>query len=474
MAYDVERTLRAIKESGAPSVIHNGRIAKDRLRRGVAKLPNYSIDGRTFACDSCKRGHRVSKCTHALQRPVHMTNDPGRPSSDQKRHCDCPKQCSCTKKTCKCERTCNCTQKMYILVYVPYDTDSDQDEDGKWRIDREVITDLKGNQLSDQQIKDREQLKAHLAAELCPVPGNGYNHHGNNGRRKVDKESNSASDSQGQERPLTSCCTHKKAIDASTNVEPASSVVYAPQSETSQSRPQCNCGSACACAFCLDHPNNTRSQDIAKRQAAHFTEQRYFDSTTWFTDLDPSLSSRTSCMGTAPQFAMFDIPNPSSTQLLDTFGPGSDARNGYLLSYPIRVPSMTNPGAPYDLSGNRHGVDLRTTNILDMAQPLSNIGNVALSPIPRSDLEYGQGPSHDNLLDFDGWAIGDASVRTFMGASEDSSISQSQWLESAQVHHPWPTSNNALDSLAISECGFYEGVGMEDYHITSQVLVDDM
>ncbi|KAK9893245.1 copper-fist-domain-containing protein, partial [Cystobasidium minutum MCA 4210] len=43
------------------------------------------LDGQKYACESCFKGHRVSKCTHT-DRPLFVPNKKGRPST-QCKHC---------------------------------------------------------------------------------------------------------------------------------------------------------------------------------------------------------------------------------------------------------------------------------------------------------------------------------------------------------------------------------------------------
>ena len=291
--------------------VQNGRIEKPKAKK-ESKQPTYRIGGRTFACEACKKGHRVSKCTHASERPVSMTNDPGRPSGDQKRHCDCPKQCACTKKNCKCDRNCSCTQTMYMLVYVPM-KDGKTAKEGEWQIGQEVITDLQGKKLTDEEIRIRNELKQMQQTAKAGVPSTG-----------TLKASPAASDFTPQ-----SCCQHKK------NIEEQKQPIPSPEEATpGQRRPQCNCGSGCTCAFCLDHPNNQTSHSLAQMQAAYFSSQSYAQQQMYPSWEPPQIGG--SCMGTNPRFAVSNIPNPSQSQFQSLFpavGPAS--QGGYYISYPF-------------------------------------------------------------------------------------------------------------------------------------------
>lgn len=306
----------SVNAQGLGQKVQDGRIEKSKAKK-ESNSSKYRIDGRTFACEKCKKGHRVSKCTHAFVRPVSMTNDPGRPSGDNKRRCDCPKQCACTTKNCKCDKNCSCTQKMYMLVYVPMkDSETGETESGgQWKIGHEVITDLQGKELTDDEVRAREELKQlrlsarsdTLAPDILAPP--------------LPK------DAPGS--PPKSCCQHKK------NIEEQNQPVPAPRDPaTDHKRPQCNCGTGCACAFCLDHPNNQTSHLLAQQQAAYFSNQTHGEQ-----KMNPSWASQLvgdSCMGTSPRFAISNTPNPSHSQFQTLFPPASLAgHGGYFISYPF-------------------------------------------------------------------------------------------------------------------------------------------
>jgi hypothetical protein len=302
-------------ESSSPQAsgrkVQNGRIEKSKAKKD-SKQPTYRIGGRTFACEACKKGHRVSKCTHASERPVSMTNDPGRPSGDQKRHCDCPKQCACTKKNCKCDRNCSCTQSMYMLVYVPM-KDGEKAKEGEWQIGQEVITDLQGKQLTDEEIRVRNELKQLQQMARSGTPGSA-----------TLKASPTISESTPR-----SCCQHKKNIEEQKQPEPTPEELPA-----GQRRPQCNCGTGCTCAFCLDHPNNQTSHLLAQQQAAYFSSQTHGQQQMYPSWEPPQVGG--SCMGTNPRFAVSNTPNPSQSQFQSLFpAVGPAGQGGYFISYPF-------------------------------------------------------------------------------------------------------------------------------------------
>ena len=307
---------------------------KPKSKKGTTK-PNYSINGRTYACESCKIGHRVSKCTHARNRPVLMTNDPGRPSADQKRHCDCPRQCSCSAK-CKCDRNCSCTQVRYMLVYVPFSNQygEEEEERGEWKVDREIITDMKGNTLSQEEVQRRAKQRESQGGSRntrSNILGLGQSSSPAS-RREHTSTSSAQSDLNGVSAaaPTESCCSHRK------NMQPMATAQMESKKEKESSpastRPKCNCGEGCICAFCLEHPNNKESHRMIQQQAAQFAQN-----TSTSHPQTTSMKSENgyeSCMGTSPQFALHTGPDPSMNDLQNMFG--DRAGQGYLIRYPVR------------------------------------------------------------------------------------------------------------------------------------------
>ena len=329
--------------------VHEGRIHKPR-KKAEPVTPNYRIGGRTFACEGCKNGHRVSKCTHALERPVLMTNDPGRPSSDQKRHCYCPKTCSCTKENCKCDRDCTCTRKMYMLVRVPVLGPNDYE----WQVSRELTTDLKGNELSQDEIRRR-----HLQRTLQQPDRSSWGSSADTGTSSPPSQSSMTTsaipagsgfgsptpvvrDFHTSTLPKSNCCQHRKNIEEHKPSVPE--VEHAETVRTEQEdcgmpvhtkRVQCSCGPGCTCAFCYDHPNNATSQRIAHEQALYYGGLRPMQD-------DPNqfqtLEEMNSCMGTSPQIGWFDTPHPSAVDIKNMFGieDMASSSGSYFLSYPVK------------------------------------------------------------------------------------------------------------------------------------------
>lgn len=226
---------------------------------------------------------------------------------------------------------------MYMLVYVPLQDRSD--EDSGWRIGEEVITDLKGNRLTREEIAIRNQMKslqksgkaldAKFSATDISLPSPAASPEADSVARAANDREN------GFVRK--SCCAHKKELETGTvntvssRTEPDKAEKFTP----TQWRPQCNCGPDCSCAFCLEHPNNKTSQRIAQQQVAHFAGQVSSAELNGLDDRDWQTSTHMSCMGTTPRFAMHTAPNPSTDELQQLFGMPGSSRPGYYLSYPV-------------------------------------------------------------------------------------------------------------------------------------------
>ena len=350
-----------------PKKLQEGRVGKPKAKRGdgrATKTPNYKINGRTFACEGCRNGHRVSKCTHAFDRPLHMTNEPGRPSLDEKRRCNCPKSCSCKTKNCKCDRNCSCTQVMYILVYVPVEDPEKRvgEEKGEWQIEKEVVTDLKANPLSITEIEARARMKTlqdDIKASQRSLEEDEVNASG--GKKSPDQDDERShqvvvnsfkfgGSHTGLLPPKESCCGHKESIRESS--PPKKSDSRPTPHQPVAGRAQCDCGIACQCAFCLDHPNNMTSQRIAQQRAVQYAggweakQDRPEDYSQFVAE------KAFSCMGTNPQFAFRSTPDSSAIDLQDMFGQDVMTNGGYILRYPIEYQSAA---VSQDLSGSTVG-----------------------------------------------------------------------------------------------------------------------
>jgi hypothetical protein len=397
-----ETSPESLSPQASARKVQNGRVEKSKAKK-ESKQPTYRIGGRTFACEACKKGHRVSKCTHASERPVSMTNDPGRPSGDQKRHCDCPKQCACTKKNCKCDRNCSCTQSMYMLVYVPM-KDGEKAKEGEWQIGQEVITDLQGKQLTDEEIRIRNELKQMQQMAKSGVPASA-----------TLKASPTASEAAPK-----SCCQHKK------NIEEETQPILSPEEPVAgQRRPQCNCGTGCTCAFCLDHPNNQTSHLLAQQQAAYFSSQTYGQQQMYPSWEPPQMGG--SCMGTNPRFAVSNIPNPSQSQFQTLFpavGPAGQA--GYFISYPFtKFSGLVQPAFVQPMQS-----PMVATPVDDMPIPPYKMESMTSAPLMQSSTSscchkstegdtsvQPEEPAVD-AFDFSSYDIGDAVASGWNGLDE--------------------------------------------------------
>jgi hypothetical protein len=341
---------KVISPTSIGDKVQDGRVQKPKTKKKDGIVPNYSINGRTFACEGCKNGHRVSKCTHAAQRPVHMTNDPGRPSADQKRHCDCPRTCQCTKKNCKCDRKCNCMQAMYMLVYVPMGANEAEEEKqtGEWQIGRTVITDLKGKELTNDEIKLRKQEKLRQQQRRTSRTGTLGALNGRPPSQGSTTTSGTPVSVKSEEfatlpvsMPKSGCCQNKNIPGHQPIVEVKNE--QAATVEAKRSQRHCNCGDDCACAICLVHPNNATSQRIVQQRAVELSNNALS-----FRGNAVDQSHRTrpeekglSCMGTNPQFAWHTDPNPSAADLQTLFGTDHMADSGYYISYPVHGYSLS-------------------------------------------------------------------------------------------------------------------------------------
>jgi hypothetical protein len=332
----------------------DGRVQKPKPKKRDGIVPNYRIGGRTFACEGCKNGHRVSKCTHAPHRPVLMTNDPGRPSADQKRHCDCPKTCSCTKKNCKCDRNCTCVQTMYVLVYVPMgERENNQEKQkGEWKIDHEIITDLKGKLLTEEEIESRRREKSRQqqgrtsrAGTLGAVNDGSPSQVSTNTTATPVSMKTEVATTVAASTSKSGCC-HSKNIQEQPRIPEVKKESPIP-AQTKPPLGDCNCGNECACAMCLDHPNNKTSQRIIQQRAAQLwgNPSMLHGNVLDPKSLTPPDEKSLSCMGTKPQFAFHTNPHPSEADFQTMFGQDATTNRGYCLCYPVNGYPST-PTAP--------------------------------------------------------------------------------------------------------------------------------
>ena len=216
---------------------------------------------------------------------------------------------------------------MYLLVYVP---DAEEAKDGNaeapegtWQLGERVVTDLKGNTLTDEEITRRQAQKE---AQKCCKSG------------KKSSRSPSTSTPRIPE-------THEMALSLTAPVQPVQPAPSTPLMNTTKplADHHCSCGAACACAFCPQHPNNSVSKGLVRQQAI-FSTQQQFPQAQDFLRLDPSavqFSPDRSCMGFKPSFAIGHYAvRPGAGEFQRAF---PLAAGGYMLAYPMwEIEAMQN------------------------------------------------------------------------------------------------------------------------------------
>lgn len=289
------------------------------------------INGKTYACQACKTGHRVATCTHFKTKPLTPTNPPGRPASGVEKRKKCRCACACSAKGCKCGKNCHCTLQMWVVVQIP-DTD-------KYKLDREVITDLKGLPLDDEEVQRRKRM-----AEAASRPTSKL------GTPSLDRSrANSLTiTSPSQAKPVASggCCKHKE------KVAKQKETVAAAATATEKSAKQCNCGVDCTCGFCPEHPNNAYTTNLL-RQQVRYLEPYDKDHLQTPLPFGPSMSLDMSCMGGLPQLTQYQFWGVPS---LDEFSQFLPAPGGYTMAYPVNRSVYT--AQAVGVSGHEDGLEI--------------------------------------------------------------------------------------------------------------------
>lgn len=341
----------ADKVSSPPKTtrVEDGKIKK--LKSSTKAEPTVTaiqhINGKTYACESCKRGHRVHKCDHGKTRPISETNQPGRPSGGQKRGCHCPRNCACTSKTCKCQRDCSCTQDMYVIVRVDgpqlisRDASSTpkpvwEDADGNKMTLRKVWADANGKQIDEEEYNKRRRKTKEREEGLPPTPEVKSCCATKQPQPKQEPESPPPTASIGG-------CRHRQNLSSFPSKDTLGPDRLQPSVKSANDplMAACLCGSGCSCLYCPDHPNNATSIIHTQQQVKNFAEQAYtgqgFVPNTSFV---PETHSR-SCMGGRPTFFLSRTPGISQQQLQQFF-PENLNPNAIYLTYPIQQHSWTN------------------------------------------------------------------------------------------------------------------------------------
>ncbi|KAJ9601955.1 hypothetical protein H2200_013514 [Cladophialophora chaetospira] len=411
------------------------------------------INGKTYACESCKRGHRVHKCDHGKTRPISETNQPGRPSAGSKRGCHCPRNCACTTKTCKCERDCACTQEMFLVVRldnpVAISRESTstpkpvwEDAEGNQLTLKKVWADANGKEIDDEEYQARQRLMKEREDAAKDAP-----------------QSSCCSSRQPKKEPDSpkGGCRHLQSM-AAIQPHPGPSLLEAtPQSQTTKPAPEpwmstCSCGTGCSCLYCPDHPNNATSINHAQQQVKNIAEQAYAGGNTLTPVPSNTESTSRSCMGGQPSFFLSSTPDVSQHHLqqffADTLNP-----NAIYLAYPISQHSWTNrplsshcshvpsPTNVMAMSPNDH--DPFTDPLSDMSTPL-HLPNDVNGTWNFSDGQLG-GTSFS-------WTGMDASYGTdySIGQATVASISNIPMpLMQATPMHQTPTMNGGMTSATM-------------------------
>lgn len=240
-----------------------------------------TFGGRTFACVSCKNGHRVKTCNHGYTKPIAPTANPGRPSSgNPKKKCNCPKECACSdKNNCKCPPNCICVQTMYLIAHVAQkELPSIKAEAEKYRLNekgqpevlREVYADSNGKLLTDAEARRRQEEQSRREQGKL---------------QDVKSESSASSPFIYQSPDLvqakSSCCSSKS---PSASVTLARSCHHASKAASTPSLSRhpspaptgnCNCGTSCECIHCPEHANNDATRQYNRQQLNHMTTHQY-------------------------------------------------------------------------------------------------------------------------------------------------------------------------------------------------------
>jgi hypothetical protein len=243
---------------------------------------------------------------------------------------------------------------MYMLVYVPMgERENNQEKPkGEWKIDHEIITDLKGKPLTEEEIENRrreksrqQQGRTRRAGTLGAVNDGPPSQSSTNTTATPVSMKTEIATTVAASTSKSGCC-HSKNIQEQPRI-PEVKKENPTLARTKSPLGDCNCGDECACAMCLDHPNNKTSQRIIQQQAAQLwrnpsiLHENILDQKSLIPPEEKSLS----CMGTRPQFAFHTNPHPSEADFQIMFGQDATTNRGYCLCYPVNgYPSA--PAAP--------------------------------------------------------------------------------------------------------------------------------
>ena len=246
------------KISSAPkgtTRIEDGKVKKLKATNKNELPAIQHINGKTYACESCKRGHRVHKCGHGKTRPISETKQPGRPSAGKRRGCHCPRNCQCTTKTCKCERDCACTQEAFLIVRLENPTITGreatstpkpvwEDAEGNQLTLKKVWADANGKEIDDEEYQARQRRLKEREEAIKDVPVSSCC-----GSTKLEEEPDSPKRGCRHRQNVAAIQPHPGRL--STDLTKSQSSLE-PTTEPWMST--CSCGSGCSCLYCPDHP----------------------------------------------------------------------------------------------------------------------------------------------------------------------------------------------------------------------------
>jgi hypothetical protein len=445
-------TTKGISLPNGTSRVEDGKIKKIKASIKSEKPAVQQINGKTYACESCKRGHRVHKCDHGKTRPISETNQPGRPSAGQKRGCQCPRNCACTTKTCKCERDCSCTQEMFLIVRLDNPTTIVreatstpkpvwEDANGNTLTLKKVWADANGKEIGAEEYEERKRRLQERQEATSIAPASSC---------CSSKTPQSEPDS-----PPQGGCRHRQnvaAIQPHPGPQLQVPVPQHPQRAKQSLEPwmaTCTCGTGCSCLYCPDHPNNATSINHTQQQIKNFAQQAYTGSHVLTPVPSIDQSSSRSCMGGQPSFFLSSTPQVSQNQLQQFFSDTLNP-NAIYLAYPIQQHSWTNRPA------SSHCSHIHSPPVTMTMSP-SNPDMIA-PPLPDLSADPAIADDVDGIWDFSNGQLGANSFSwTDLNASHGTdynigqatvaSVTQSSSIYDASLAHQ-PVTNTTLGDLS--------------------------
>jgi hypothetical protein len=232
--------------------------SKVTKKRSDSKPPIQFWAGKTYACNACKRGHRVKSCDHGKDgKPISATNQPGRPSSGSDRKCTCPKTCSCTT-NCKCVKDgCLCVQRMFLVVALksrpkPEWIDEEVEPAPQW-------TDGNGEE------KTLNPVYVDMTGKVIPAE---------KARAMEEEKERRRTEGESKQQPAKSCCASKEVKEEQSPTptpgcrhrETVPVPKTTPVTLPSNTATRCTCGVKCQCTLCPEHPNNAATRSYNAEQ----------------------------------------------------------------------------------------------------------------------------------------------------------------------------------------------------------------